>query len=100
MLICRSRILKDYKSRKADCVWPRYLAEHPEKGPLSECGGEITVVVKAVDEPDYHSDHYADLKIELTCSRCKFPFVPGVSGEERSKESILEEALVFWLENK
>ena len=73
---CISGITKVYKKAKADCLWPTYYPDNeevpnPDYDGLPKCGGNITVSVAAVDKPDYHSDHYAALDVEITCDRCK-----------------------------
>ena len=51
---CEALIIRTYKTRKAACVWPRNMngveTHHKNVGP---CGGEVTAVLKAVEEPYY-----------------------------------------------
>lgn len=79
-LKCQARIVREYKTRKAEVCWPEtvygatpeeLLAKYPEA-----CGGDVTVKVKAVDEP-YFGGASAKLEVEWTCSRCREPYVPG-----------------------
>jgi hypothetical protein len=83
MIRCRSKIYKEYKTRKADCVWPNcanpLIGGKPlDVDSLPVCGGNITLTIKAVDEPDYHSGHYAVLQVTATCSRCRAGYFPGM----------------------
>ena len=75
---CEALIIRTYKTRKAACVWPRNMngveTHHKNVGP---CGGEVTAVLKAVEEP-YYGGVSAALSLELTCTRCKYPFVTGL----------------------
>ena len=72
---CQSRIIREYKTSKADCKWPECSSGPTDVGTLPVCGGDVTVIVRAVDEPDW-GGHSAVLNIKATCSRCKFPFWP------------------------
>lgn len=81
MLKCESRIIREYKTLKADPLWPRCVygdapAEELEKYP-EVCGGDVTTVLVAKDEPDWGCT-YAKLELEMTCSRCKAPYVSGL----------------------
>lgn len=100
MKTCQSRIVDEYKTRKADSVWPHY-DDDPNKSvnlEYPECGGTLTLKVELGDDgscgdPDccgYPSYHIA---LELTCSRCKFPYhkaigsnYSGFSGEDKINE--------------
>lgn len=80
---CTSRILKEYKTTKADCMWPETTHGPKDVGTLPVCGGVVHVKIQAVDEPDW-GGHYATMKFEATCSKCKSPFWPGrIALEER-----------------
>jgi hypothetical protein len=76
---CESRITKEYETRKAVSYWPRVCPsgvwiDNPNA--VGEvCGGDVTIILKAVDEPDW-GGHYATLEIERTCTRCRWPWVP------------------------
>jgi len=81
-LICQSHIVRAFKKAKADCEWPECysgneVAINPRVARLPVCGGEVTIKIRSVDEPDYHSDHYAAMEIDIQCSRCKNPWFPG-----------------------
>jgi hypothetical protein len=38
--------------------------------PPKRCQGTLKIEIKAVDTPDYVSDHYAELDIKFICSNC------------------------------
>ena len=73
---CQSRILKEYKTTKADMMWPETVYGPNDVGTLPTCGGDVTVKARAVDEPDWGGSS-ASLKLEWTCTRCKHAFLPG-----------------------
>ena len=73
---CTSRILKEYKTKKADCMWPETVYGPSDVGTLEVCGGNVVVEVAATDEPEY-GGHYATLGMKASCSRCKHPYFPG-----------------------
>ena len=76
MAKCQAHILREFKTVKADCMWPQTVYGPNGCGTLPVCGGDVTVKVKAVDEPEY-GGHYAKLEIEFTCTRCKHPWLPN-----------------------
>ena len=43
---------------------------------LGICDGEIFAKISCHDEPDYNSDHYAELDVEFKCSKCKHTYYP------------------------
>jgi hypothetical protein len=62
--------------------WPEFRREE-----LELCDGNITASIQAVDEPDYHSGHYAMLEIIYRCDKCNsqhFPELPD-SGDALSE---------------
>lgn len=75
-LKCRARILKEYKVARADCMWPETQYGPSDIGTQEICGGDVTVIAKAEDEP-YFGGSSARLVIEWTCSRCKHPYAEG-----------------------
>jgi hypothetical protein len=75
---CQARINRIYKTRKAAVVWPETvfgpnadIEDYPEV-----CGGDVTVTIRAVDEPDWGSS-YARLTLDAVCTRCDYPWWPG-----------------------
>ena len=76
MLICQARIIKEYKSRKADCMWPESVYGPNDVGTLPLCGGAVNVRVKAVAEPDWGGT-YPKIEIDAKCSKCNWPWWPG-----------------------
>lgn len=80
---CQSRIWKEYKSRKADPVWPEthdgpITVVHGTTKLITElpiCGGDVVVTLVAANEP-YMGGTYASLEAKFTCSRCKLPWIP------------------------
>ena len=73
---CESRILKEYKTTKADMMWPETRYGPNDTGTLPVCGGDVKVILKAVDEP-YFGGCSSRLELNATCSKCKWPFWPG-----------------------
>ena len=73
---CQSRIIKEYKSTKADCMWPEDKYGPNEQKGLSICNGDINIRIKAVEEPEW-GGHTTELKLEATCIKCKHPWWPG-----------------------
>lgn len=74
-MTCMSDITREFKTRKAECVWPVYDgAIQPSYQYKNACFGRVTATLKAVDEP-YFGGTSAELHIEWTCSRCTMPFV-------------------------
>lgn len=73
---CQARILRDYKTTKADCMWPETQYGPSDVGTLLVCGGEVTVKASAVNEPEWGGS-YARLEISCVCSRCKHPYFKG-----------------------
>lgn len=85
-LKCQSRIVKTFKTKKAECRWPEIpgglqdnfkLIPNPDAADLPVCGGDVTITVDAIDEPDWGGT-YAKLDVKATCSRCRQPYFPGV----------------------
>lgn len=47
------------------------------------CTGTLKVDIQAVDEPDFHSDHYAELRVKFICSVCgEILFTPKNMGDK------------------
>lgn len=81
MIKCQSYLGKIPKRGKVNDVrWPKFcpmgLWEDAPSEYLKDrevCNGDIDIVIRAVDEPDW-GGCYAALEIEYTCSRCNYPF--------------------------
>lgn len=69
---CEARILREFKTKKAESVWPAY--EGWDK--LEACGGAVTFEVRPGYEP-YMGGADAKIEVEATCSRCQYPYYPG-----------------------
>jgi len=76
---CQARIIKRYKTTRAECVWPKY----PNFKNLPKCDGDIAVIIKAVDEAVW-GDTYARLKIDFECSNCKHGYIEGMNSINES----------------
>ena len=72
---CQSRILKDYKIAKADCMWPESIYGPTDVGTLPVCNGEVTIKIKSYSEPSC-CGRGDGIELEATCSRCKHPWFP------------------------
>ena len=75
-MICSSRILREFKVAKADCMWPESVYGPVDTGDWPLCGGDVTVKVRCVNEPDWGGT-YAKMEIDAQCSKCKHPYWPG-----------------------
>lgn len=73
---CQSRILKEYKMKKADCIWPETVYGPTDTGTLPVCGGDVTVKIRAVAEPDWGGT-YPKIEIEAICTKCTHPWWLG-----------------------
>ena len=73
---CQSRILKEYKPARADCMWPECTYGPVDVGTLPECGGNVTVKVRCVNEPEWGGTS-ARMEIQATCTKCMHPWWPG-----------------------
>lgn len=95
MIRCQSKIVKEFKTRKPQSCYPKVmgpnnsLVDNPDGIGKETCGGEVTITVKAVDEPDYVSDHYAVLEVEVTCERCGWPYFDGMHDLRTNAEKML-----------
>lgn len=75
---CQARIVREYKTKKADVVWPECLG-----GPVPEhlvhpvCGGDVKADVCVPYSGCACCGDSPEVKVELTCSRCKNPYIPG-----------------------
>lgn len=71
---CLSRVYKVVKTgkRRNRVCWPQTLNPTEAKR-LLICGGDITVELKAINEP-YYGGSSAALELEVTCSLCDNPF--------------------------
>lgn len=59
-------------------MWPETTYGHnPEADGLEVCGGDVTVMVKAINEPYCGEESSPVLSTVWTCNRCKYPWVPG-----------------------
>lgn len=98
MVKCTARIVKTYKTKKADVVWPETVYGKTELeyevlpgvrlDSLEVCGGEITLRVRAGTDGCPCCSGTTQLEVEVTCTRCKVPYFPrifelnGVNPEE------------------
>jgi len=73
MIKCQSHIVKEFKTRKALCVWPNY--QHFSKYP-EICGGDVVIKVNLENEPHWGGTSAA-LEVTATCSRCRHPYFDG-----------------------
>ena len=73
---CQARILKTYKTKKADGMWPESTYGPNDVGTLPICGGDVRVVVKAENMPDWGGT-YAQMEIDASCTKCTHPWWPG-----------------------
>lgn len=106
MKTCQARIVDEYKTRKADSVWP-VAAYGGEADPLSlpECGGNLTLETLLGDDggcsdPECCGGANYHVALELTCSRCQYPYHKDV-GENYSGyggEKKINEILKEWME--
>lgn len=72
-LKCQAVIIKTFKRAKAEVIWPAPGVTYPH---AETCGGDVTVRVRAVDEPEW-GGHTATMEVTWMCSRCRYPWVPG-----------------------
>jgi hypothetical protein len=74
-------------------MWPFVMPsgtifENPEAKKYPDiCGGDVTVRVKAIDEP-YFGGSSAMLELYNECSRCKFPYYDKMFELERGIHSL------------
>ncbi len=106
---CKARITDEYKTRKADSVWPETawsggsIEEHMSH---PECGGKLTLTVALDDDgacgdpeccgyPSYH------VTGKLECSRCKNAYLDGIVNSAMSygSEEFINRILQDWIEN-
>ena len=73
---CESRILKEYKTKKTDCQWPETYYGPTDVGTLPVCGGDVTVKLRAIAEPDWGGSHPV-MEVDAVCTKCKYPWWPG-----------------------
>ena len=57
-------------------MWPESTYGPVDVGTLPECGGDVTVKLRAVAEPDWGGS-YPKMDIAATCSKCKHPYWQG-----------------------
>ena len=96
MRTCESRIVKEYKTRKADCMWPDSLyGRDVSADPYPICGGALTITVKVDDDGgDCHCcSGPGRIVIELTCTKCKYPYIPGRLKFDYDAEEIINKLL-------
>jgi hypothetical protein len=76
---CLARITREYKTKKADCIWPESVyGPNDEKDlPPEVCGGEIKVVLTPIVDGGCSCCGSPRIQVEITCSRCKFGYFPG-----------------------
>ena len=75
-MTCQARIIKEYKTKKADCMWPESSYGPTDVGTLPICGGNVVVTLQAIQEPDWGGS-YPKINIEAICTKCKCPWWPG-----------------------
>lgn len=81
---CQSHILRTYKTRKAEPIWPETThGPNLDAQRYPVCGGNVTVKVKVVNEPEW-GGNYAKMELEWTCTNCKMPWVPSRFELERA----------------
>jgi hypothetical protein len=76
---CQARIVKEFKSRKADVCWsecasgpcPDNVTKYPE------CGGNLTVKIVNENEP-YYGGTDTVMRVHTVCTRCKMPYFDGI----------------------
>jgi hypothetical protein len=80
-MICQARIQKEYKTRKADVIWPETYDGQPSpslKDYPEVCNGHVSVSLKAdFSSGNCRCDSYPELQVIATCTRCANPFWPG-----------------------
>lgn len=67
---CQARIMKEFKTRKADSAHPNFK----DFDKYAPCNGEITITALVKSVADWGSTDYI-LAVEIDCSRCKYPYV-------------------------
>lgn len=80
---CQAHIIREYKTTKAGSVRPSYYAidKYPEV-----CNGTLTAAIKMEAEPYYGGTDWS-LELEVTCSRCKNGWWPGMEAMRRAVRS-------------
>ena len=95
MRTCESRIVKEYKTRKADCIWPESLSgpnENIECFPI--CGGALTISVAIDDDGGCRCcSGPGHIVIRLDCDRCRYPYIPGRLRFDYNAEEIINKLL-------
>jgi hypothetical protein len=97
---CQARIMREYKKKRADSLWPEYhtgqpsqwLDQYPEV-----CGGDVTVQIKAGWSGSCACSGSSELELEASCSRCASPYWPG-RYELQGRISRGEINITEWLE--
>ena len=91
MRTCESRILKEYKSKKADSMWPESLYGPSDVGTLPICGGRLAITVGTNNDGDgCRCCNGPDrIVIKLVCSRCQWPYIPGRLQFDHDAESVI-----------
>lgn len=71
---CQARITKEYKTTKADCMWPESVYGPVDTGTLPVCGGDVTIVIKVESDGCCCCDGPPRLAIDDACTKCKHPY--------------------------
>lgn len=76
---CQSRIVKTYKTAKAESMWPVSIyGPNPAIDQYPEvCDGDVTVRVIIEHDGDCACCGTTALAVTFTCTRCQQPYVPG-----------------------
>lgn len=93
---CQARIVREYKTRKADVRWPETVygpVMDAEIHTLPVCGGDVTLKVEIEHSGCSCCSGPGQIVIVATCSRCKHPYVPGVLRFSTDAIAYLEELL-------
>lgn len=95
MIRCEARILREFKHKRAETVWPAY--EGWDK--LEVCGGTVTLEVVATEEP-YMGGSDPKIEVNAKCTRCRAPYFPGayIATGGSKVEVLLSRALAAYVE--
>jgi hypothetical protein len=96
MKTCQSHILKEYKTKKADCMWPESNYGPTDVGTLPVCGGSIKAELEVDHEGGYGWCNVRPT-IKLTCSKCQHPYIPGVLKFNFEAKQVIDELLEKYL---
>jgi len=83
MIRCKSRIVRTFKTRKAEAIWPETV-HGPQKPDLlekypEECGGEIHIGVEILGGGGCCCSYETpSIEMEVRCSKCNCPYFEGI----------------------